>query len=1076
MSEAKKLIVYRSSAGSGKTYTLVRDYIALALATDYPGRFRQILAITFTNKAAEEMKERVLQQLTDLEENPNHNLMGFLTDQLGVNAETVQVRAGNALRFMLHNYAEVAISTIDKFMHQLVRAFSRDLTLNYDFEVETDRTPMLEEAVARMIEKVGTDDFLTNIMTDWVETQVENDRSWQIERNLVETGNRKFDAQGNQYLSILQDFPVDEFELLKKEIQSFNAAFENKLKGIADKVMQAIAEQNLTAEAFYYKKTGVFGFFQKIQDGDVLKDVNTYVHKSFEEDTFDNKNASEAEKAAIQSLSPLFHQSFREIEEIRNAQKSTYLLGKELFKNLHQLLLLNELHKSLEELKEERNLIFVDDFHTLIADVVKNEPAPFIYERTGQRFNHLMIDEFQDTSILQWSNFLPLVTDALSTGGKTLLVGDGKQAIYRWRGGEVEQFDRLPNIYPPVKDDLTREREQVLKRQYDPKNLEKNYRSMGAVVHFNNELYNHLQQHIPDSLRSVYDNAKQELTKPADAGLVTVQLVEYNLKDEGRELYINLIQEYIEECFNDGYHQRDICVITRSNKEGKEVVRALNGVNIGGEQLEFISYESLLIAGNDQVKLVVSALAHLSDPENLKFRLDFLIRLTDLLETEDDRHAKLEQYTRRGEKNALSEVLLEKYFHDLNVSWSRRDILQLNLYEMTEALARLLPLDGWSNPYWSFFKQQLLNFSSEQGNDLIAFLGWWDQKRDKLSLSIPDDSNAIRIMSIHKSKGLQFPVVIMPFADWNFTVNSSQYWAVTPPSLSEAYSSAVPKIMISGFSRALEETDLIDQIEMERSRNLLDNLNLLYVATTRAEERLYLLSRNQATKNRAANTAHWLTEYAASQNWESTPVRLGQQGHRSQYFKQKEESAEKKSSAVSLPVATNTGWLDKLKISYEAGQLIDGELQTTSRSMGNLVHRILAEIESPDDLEKSLERQISQGVINKEQSAAIAQQIEQLFKNPVARSWFEKHDKTLVEQAILTPIGDTARPDRVVIDGQQATVIDYKTGEPQPEHEIQIRQYGLLLEQMNYKSELYLCYLENNEVVKVSPEAQTSLF
>ncbi len=1076
MTAPKNFAVYRSSAGSGKTYTLVRDYLLLALATPQPTGFRHILAITFTNKAAEEMKNRVLEQLEALADEPGHKLMEFLQNELKAGIPEIQRRARETLRFMLHNYAELSICTIDKFMHQLVRAFSSDLLLSYDFDVETDRTQLVEESVANMLEQVGRDPFITSILVDFVSSQIENDKSWQIERQLVETSVKTFNPQSEPYLKMLENFPVEQFGELKKQVSALIKSYEKDITDTAAKVFKQIEEAQLNADAFYYKDRGIYGYCCQLAGGNVMKDANSYVQKSLNTDQFENQNTPVATQDAVKTIAPALREMCARVEEIRTTRLPNYLLAKELMKSLHQLLLLNELHKSLNELKEARNLIFVDDFHTLISGVVKNEPAPFIYERTGQRYRHLLIDEFQDTSILQWNNFLPLVSDALATGGNILLVGDGKQAIYRWRGGEVEQFDHLPEIYPPTNDPLTREREHLLKSQYLPLELGENYRSLGEVVRFNNSLYDHLRKHIPASLASVYDNYHQRITKPEEAGLVTAHFIEGKTKEECTAQYLKRIEEYIAECLQDGYQQRDICIITRSNKSGKAVVGALNNIEVAGERLEFISDESLLIATHPLVKLVLSAFSHLTDPEHIGYRLDFLLRLIHQIEPSDaNHHAILEQYTQRTKD--LNKVKIELYLKINGCEWNSRQLLQLNLYELAEELARKFRFEGFNSPYWSFFKQQVLNFSNDHGNDLLAFLTWWDKKNDKLSLSIPEDSNAIRITSIHKSKGLQFPVVILPFSDWDFKHRNSSHWVEIPEEFSSAIDADVPGAMLSGLSSSLENTPLLEQIETENARNLLDNLNLLYVATTRAEERLYLITKKHSPSKSFSNIAHWLTEYAESQTWSENPMRFGKKCDRSAYFpKGTKSTTESGSESLPLKVAGNSGWRDKIRINLEAGALVDGQIGATNRAIGNLVHRLLAEIKDTTDLSDRLKSHLSNGTISQDQATVVESQIQLLFDHPVAGSWFAEHDKVFIEQAIVVPMSELARPDRVMIDGKKATVVDYKTGLEKPEHEIQIRQYGRLLEQMGFTSEMHLYYVETNEIKTVSAESQTTLF
>lgn len=1081
MSDQKNFIVYRSSAGSGKTYTLVLDYLKLALKSSHPESFRKILAITFTNKAAEEMKDRVLLALQELEENPQHALMSELEKAIGVSADEIRKRAKATLQSMLHNYSDLAISTIDKFMHQLVRSFSRDLALNYDFEVETDSQPFVEEAVAQILESVGTDKHLTNILLDWVKHQVDEDRSWQIERNLNETTKSRTGQGNSAFLAELEDYPTENFEELKKSIIAFNTSYEKELSKIAQQAIEVIHSASLSIDDFYQKKSGIYGFFKKTLESGQYKQPNSYV-RAFVEDEKHTSSKDAAIISAIAGIADSLSGAVQAIEALAAAKHGTFLISNILVKNLHELMLINELNKKLQMVKEDHNVIFVNDFNALISSVIKNEPAPFIYERIGQRYQHLLIDEFQDTSVVQWQNFLPLVTHALSSNGKSMIVGDGKQAIYRWRGGEVEQFSKLPEIYTDSPDEFTLERQMILERNFnDSKKLEKNYRSLGEVVKFNNTLYEFLREDIPEGLKSVYNEVTQKIHREENAGLVTLHLMDGKDKEELEEQYLSSTKESIEQCLSEGYSQRDICIITRGKKEANIIVNNLNGEDVGECKLEFISNESLLIDNNPSVQLMLSALGYLSAPEDLRQQLTFLIELVHRNTEAKNRHAVLSDYTHRNGKSALVEVKINAYLKKNVAGWNNHQLVQLGLVDLVEEVARKLSFADWNHAYWLFFKENITRFTTRHGNDLPAFLNWWEQNVESLSLSAPPDSDAISIMTIHKAKGLQFAVVILPFADWNFKIGTAKHWLKTPDSFSKEIGSEAPKVLISTINKALKDSPLLPQIEAEESRILLDNLNLLYVATTRAEERLYILSREAVPNGNPSNVAHWLTMFAQKQPDHEIPICFGKQGARSSYF-----SAEKNNSneaenetlqGIDLTVASTTGWRDKIQISLEANSYLPGELMPKSRVVGNLIHRMLAELEKPEQLDMHIAQYLNRGHISADQAKEIKSQIEIVFKNPTARSWFDKHDKVFVEHAINLLGGETIRPDRVIINGKTATVIDYKTGAPKPEHEAQIMGYGQALSDMGYQPVLYLCYLETAEVkpVDLSPQ-QTTLF
>lgn len=1071
----KNFIVYRSSAGSGKTYTLVRDYLALALGSPVASRYRKILAITFTNKAAEEMKNRVLDQLAKIAAGDASDLHSSLCDATNTSVKELQQRAQSALRHMLHNYSDLSICTIDKFMHQLIRAFSRDLTLSQDFDVETDATPLLEEAVGQIVERVGSDPLTTSVLIEWVESQIEKDRNWQIESELVKTGKDKVNLQSEPFLQRLSEFDPAAVVEVRKALTAYCNAFENDITRHGTAAMTLIRSKNLSAEAFHFKTNGVYNYILKLAEGEVLTPAKKRARAAIDEGKFENNKATAEEKSALAEIIPEITAHLLAVDRIRAEKESTYLIFQDLLRHLFQMVLLNELHLSMEQLKTEKNLIFVDDFHRKISAVVQREPAPFIYERMGHRYLDILIDEFQDTSTTQWHNFLPLVADALSKGGRAMLVGDGKQAIYRWRGGEVEQFDQLPKVITDNEEPIWLEHQRLLRDQYREEHLEKNWRSLGRIVDFNNKLYTALKAHIPESLQSVYSDVEQELHRN-NTGLVIFDLVEFQNKAEGDLEYIGRVREAIATSLRDGYQQNDICVITRRNEESQKVVHALNGATVNGEVLQFISNESLLIDHDPAVKWAVAFMRHLSDPTHTGHALQALIRSVQLFAPSAENHDQLKTYAVK-QNGRLSKAGVMPFMHDRGAVWERGKLLALNLFDLVTRLAADAPNQAvFETAHWSFFKQRVLQFSNDHGSDLVAFLSWWSDNADRFSLSIPQESNAVRTMSIHKSKGLQFPVVLLPFCDWNFKHNQATYWADTPDGVKAAVSEPLPEVMISSFSKKLEESELSDQIAAEEVRILLDNLNLLYVATTRAQERLYLFSRQRTPQEKPSNVAHWLSAYAEKMGWNDFPVVIGDEGHRSDYFPKDQSPAKKPQAAVSLPIANHSGWQQKIRISLEAGALVEGRMQPTKKAIGNMVHRLLAEVTHAKDLEDVLMAHRARGDIEPNLLDEVSAQMRAVVQGAETASWFAEHDKILVEYPIVTPDGQMVRPDRIVIDDRHATVIDYKTGAPNTAHEHQIRHYGQLLETMGYRCSLNLYYVETNSVVSVAADAQTSLF
>jgi ATP-dependent exoDNAse (exonuclease V) beta subunit len=1070
MNSPKAFNVYRSSAGSGKTYTLVKEYLRLALASSNANSFRFILAITFTNKAAEEMKNRVLETLREisrLDKDKSNQLRIELAGLLKIDEQTIAKRAAAMLQSMLHNYSDLAISTIDKFVHRLVRSFSRDLLLSHDFEVDTDTGIYLEEAISRLVQQVGKSPEITKTLIDFVSEKIENDASWQIHDLLKESGKKILDREGVQQVKALSEFDTTKFAELNVKVSGFLATYEHSLVSIAKKALTTIADAGMVDDDFYYKGKGIGAYFRKIAMGDINAAPNTYVKQ-----TIDLQNFSSSKKEPrADSLAMPLTEMYRTIESYRAVNQPNYDLCAELKKFMPQLSLLSEINKSLQQVKEENNLIFIDDFHQKISDVVKDEPSPFIYERIGNKYRYLLIDEFQDTSVLQWHNFLPLVEHALSENHFVLLVGDGKQAIYRFRGGEVEQFDRLPDVFGHQNDPALLEKAEVLKMHYHHKNLPSNYRSLGKIVEFNNHLYEHLKTQLPADLASIYNDQSQMAVRPAEQGLVSVHFIEPKNEQDGSIKKsdalalekLKLLSTYLNECKADGFEFGDVCIIVRGRKEGALVANYLSENNI-----PVISDESLLVASHSAVKLLHAALRHLAQSGNHQHALSLLIQLARVY-SPDKINDVLSKHTKR-ENNKLISVNIRAFLAENDVKWSEKQLLTLPLYDLVETLVRDFKPINQSSAHLSFFKQSVLQFTNKKSNDIAAFLEWWEEKIEKMSISTPDETDAVQIMTIHKSKGLQFPVVILPFCDWNFKSRKNNvHWVNTPPSLSEEIDCEIPPAMLSQLGKNIETTPLAALAQQENDRIILDNLNLLYVATTRAQERLYIFSIFDPSDKEPSNIKHWLSNYASGCGWFRPLQRFGEP--QSPQRKKKESSG-----IINTEMAVNEGWSDKIKINLEAGEWLDGNILSSQRARGKMMHRLMAELSRPEELTALVEDYISKGMIDPQEAVVIAAQIKELLQLPETKEWFALGAQTLNEKAIITPDGATYRPDRIILNEKEALVIDFKTGAADQSHHKQIMQYGDLLNAMGYHCRLQLAYLETPKVISVALNPQTSLF
>lgn len=485
--------VYKSSAGSGKTFTLVKEYLNMVLKK--PSSFRNILAITFTNKAANELKERVLSYLRELSADTNEQsfavkkfMLPILIEETGLDQATVKERAGTTLSLILHNYSDFAIGTIDSFVHRIIKTFAYDLKLPLSFEVELDDEEHLNRAIDILISRIGIDEDLTNILINFTKLKTSEEVDWQIEKDLLKFSKTLISEDGREAIDKIKELSSADFREIAQKTLKFIKDFKNQITPITKSAVDLINSKNISDHSFYYGTKGISAYFKKLSRANNEDfNPNTYVKKTIDEDIWYSKKVDLAELDLIDSIKDELKNYYLQLEQILNQNLERFHLYQIIYKQIYAVAVLSEIGKILEEQKHLNNIIHISEFNKRVADIVFNEPVPFIYERLGERFKSFLIDEFQDTSVLQWQNFIPLIDNSLAEGHFNMIVGDGKQAIYRFRNGEVEQFAKLPELFEAKHLPLAKEREQTLKRNYLEKHLTRNYRSKREIIEFNNQ-------------------------------------------------------------------------------------------------------------------------------------------------------------------------------------------------------------------------------------------------------------------------------------------------------------------------------------------------------------------------------------------------------------------------------------------------------------------------------------------------------------------------------------------------------------------------------------------------------------
>lgn len=1037
-------IVYKSSAGSGKTYTLVREYIALALKEKRPDALKHILAITFTNKAAAEMKERIVSTLHDFSiGNPQGAaalMFSDLADKNKILSQELQQRAQAALDFILHHYSDFAVSTIDKFNHKIIRTFAFDLKLPVNFDLETDTEAMMQQAVDELLAQSGKNEILTHVLLAYIEDLLQDEKSWNIGKELVQFGHQLFNEDIAQKIDAIKILSLEDFLNINKKLNAFLYAFKLQVTTIGNDALvllkaNNIEHSNLAGGAV----AGIGKYFTYLANyrEDKLQASNS-VKKNFESGKLTSGKASAQEKIVIENISNELTHLFYKIEKLLEDQYEKYKIYKLIKTNIFSVAVLNELEKIIIELKLKNNILFISEFNKIISKAIANEPAPYIYERLGERYRHFLIDEFQDTSMMQWRNLLPLIHNALSQGFFNMIVGDTKQSIYRWRNGEVEQFVQLPEIYS--KEEKTSELlelENTLVNNYQSEILKVNFRSKENIVNFNNSFFEHLCDHLPYDFSNIYKNGQQEIAKNKKGGSVNIGI----FQGEGYERndwMLNRVSENVELCLERGYKKKDIAIITRGNADGAQIAAFLMDKGI-----DVISKESLLLNSSAEVRFIVELVKFIDNTSNeiciaaIKY---YLIHHLNF-------HCNAINH-----KNSYTSLI--SIFKENGVEFSIEYFKSLPLFELCTELSILFGLNQQPNAYMKFFLDQIFAFGLHR-NSIAAFLQWWEIKKDKFSIIVPDGVDAVNVMTIHKSKGLQFPIVILPYADLSIITRGIKHWSsIHEPEFPEL------NYALLNHGELMKQTYFETIYAEEEKKIILDQLNMMYVAFTRAENHLFILSGSRK------NSMHqYIQQFVEKQSFETIELKginylsvgmITELNHQTISVEQKQTEQ--------WPTE-NKSWKSLLKTS---GFMSIHEENKKQLQYGSLVHQILSEVNHSSDLDNVIMKysnKIEQQNFNFNE---IKQKLYRVIQLDALHPYFSGSYTLKKEASILDAKGQILRPDLIAINENSVSIIDYKTGEPRAEYAEQLAGYSDLLSQMGYSvKERLIVYVDAENIISI---------
>ncbi len=1070
MKKDARFKVYQASAGAGKTFTLIKEYLKLCLADEGSvANYKHILAITFTNAAANEMKDKIVKALCAIIDSATvdpKSMEASLMEELGISDADLKRNAQSLMTCIMHDYSSFCVSTIDAFVQKLSRSFAHDLGLPTQYAVSIDDDEVAEAITERIGLKIsGQDDFLTQVLVDFSNNQYDNERSTAIEQQLADfvkklTTEKAYQKDEKNNIKDAEQYKQT-LDFLNEKVRDF----EQSVKVFVKRFRDVETRFGLTVNDYWQKKSGVGAFIGKLEERDYGL-PNSYFHTAIENrKCLSDVSKTEANEALLEVIVPL--------EKFYEDEYGSYVFYKSQRNLLYLYALRTQIREAFDELANEEEVVHISEFNKLLNTVMGDFSVPFVYERIGEQFQHVFVDEFQDTSILQWQNLLPLVDNSLANGKMSMVVGDGKQSIYRFRSGEVEQILNLPDIYAFPNDErktVFQQYQRNLTDSFGFMNLGTNYRSYAQVVDFNNAFFEMAFRNLSDYFQKVYVSEKPgtdegvsiiQKKDKTEEGLVQVELYD---SENQPDYCCERVEAIVRELVNDhGYRFEDIAVLTRKSDLGSEIANYLNDKGI-----PVISQVSILLKSSDKVQLLVNTLRYLLHDDNEVDVANVLYYWNVLQHPDFD--GDMSHWFDDAKAVAKGEMPIETAM-DLNEPGSLKVALSKAtcLYDLCAALMRIYRLDTIRDAFLNYFMEEVFKLQSGIKEGINEFLNYWDAKQDKLSV-MSVSGNAVKITTIHKSKGLEYPVVIYPDAivDLDERLNASKAAEEWLRPQEDLGFEAIPNLdrVLFKLDKTAESMGgrPLEKCEKEKESNRLDNLNLLYVAFTRAVQRLYVIAKQG--KDDKPNIIRDFLDDKGDHQVANDGVLLYRFGD-PDFRNPKEKTIE--DDAVALTDSTSRDWFQSISVEADPTRLWrakSGRLQP--REWGERVHEILSKVRYPKDLDAVLKPYLSDGTIDEETAAWVRERFAQMMQNQQIADAFIPSAKVKTESEILYH-GKVLRLDRYAELPGAIYLIDYKTGKKDEGHHKQVLTYASALKEMTDKEiRAFLVYL-TEDTVEVEP-------
>ena len=1027
MNTRTPFVIYDAAAGSGKTFTLVKEYLKIILKSNQEGYYKNILAITFTNKAVKEMKERIVSNLISFSEktiitDPT-DMVNHIVEETGLTLENIQLKSKKILNHLLHNYSSFSLETIDSFNHRLIRTFARDLKLSGNFEVSLDIDKLLTQAVDLLISKAGENKTITKTIIEYSLEKIDEDKSWDVSKDITKAAKLIFNENDAGHLEKLKKKSLLDFLEFKKQLVSKKSSLSKEITDKASAVLQKIQNKGLQPENFMRKTLP--NHFEKL----INEDYNVYGNKLLENLQEGGKllyKAATAEdiSSKIDSLTPFLLEQYVEIKKLVFQQQ----LYKELQKSSTPLSVINLVNQEIDVLKEEQNIVPISDFNKLINSEIKHQPTPFIYERLGERYRHFFIDEFQDTSLLQWQNLVPLINNTITQQfqdgeqGSLMLVGDAKQSIYRWRGGLPEQFIGLTTFENPFP---------IQKKVY---NLPTNYRSHKEIVDFNNDLFTFISTHFESTLhQEIYKKGNEQKSTNHTGGYVKLEFLDFKNKEESHEIYTYNVYETILNLLENDFQEKDICILTRKKADG-----IVLGSFLQEKGITVVSSETLLLQHSPVVLFLIDCLTLSLYLNNEEIKINFLEFLYDHLSISKEKHTYFSSLENKEDFLSYLKFELDFNFEEMQLK---------PLYESFEYVIRKFKLFKNADGYLFGLMDMIFDFSLKPNSNKLEFLEEWEAQKEKASIPINEEINGVQLMTVHRAKGLEFPVVIFPYADLAiYKENEPINWY----QLKDDNLNFEESLLYCGINKIKEFGEEGAAIYQQQKETLeLDNINLLYVALTRAAVQLYVFANKPraVTNNEIKTYNQFLAEFLKHNNsWDDKKM-VYEFGESQKNSSKQKESEQKTNSPLYLSTAPEEHDLNL--VTKDA--FIWGTDSERAIDSGNLVHEFMENIINEKDLPIVLEEIKNHTTLILEEKNYLKNILNGIVYHKELNHFFNTTDQIEVERKIITTKGNVLIPDRLNINKSGSiTIIDYKTGVFHPKHESQINSYGSALIEMGY--------------------------